>query len=54
MNIREIIERIMTEHWDMKACECWICREGRKNGCGSQEKYLRHKSKIKVERVTVG
>lgn len=53
MTAKEIIERIMTEHWDMAACHCWICDAGRELGFAPQDEYLRHKSKIKVGRVTV-
>jgi hypothetical protein len=38
----EIIERIMTQHWDIFACTCWICEAGRANGLGSRSEYLRH------------
>jgi len=53
MNAKEIIERIMTQHWDMAACHCWVCEAGRALGCRPKEKYLSYKSKIKVGRVTV-
>lgn len=43
MKKREIIERIMTMHWDMRACECWICEAGRAAGCRPQEAYLLHR-----------
>lgn len=29
MTAEEIIEKIMTRHWDMDACRCWICEAGR-------------------------
>jgi len=48
MNEKEIVERIMTQHWDMKACECWICREGYKAGCSPKDEYLPRKSKEKL------
>ena len=41
--MRTIIERIMTQHWDMKACDCWICTEGRAAGCRPREIYLAYK-----------
>lgn len=53
MTAQEVIERIMTQHWDMAMCFCWICEAGRKLGYGPQDRYLQHKSKIKVGRVTV-
>jgi len=31
--MQDIIERIMTQHWDMAACLCWVCQEGREAGC---------------------
>jgi len=39
MDAQEIIERIMTTHWDMFACPCWICEEGRKLGFRPREGY---------------
>ena len=33
--LRAIVERIMTQHWDMAACPCWVCREGRAAGLSS-------------------
>lgn len=33
MKPKEIVERIMRQHWDIASCPCWICREGRKGGC---------------------
>ena len=53
MDAKEIIERIMTEHWDMAACHCWVCDAGRELGYGAKVEYLSHNSKIKVGRVTV-
>ena len=53
MEAKEIIERIMTQHWDMAACKCWICEAGRALGYGAKEEYLSYNSKIKVGRVTV-
>jgi hypothetical protein len=34
-----IVERIMTQHWDMAACMCWVCEEGRVAGCRPREMY---------------
>ena len=39
--MKEIIEIIMTKHWDIFACRCWICKEGRELGCRPREKYLK-------------
>jgi hypothetical protein len=33
METKEIVERIMRSHWDMAACQCWICVSGREAGC---------------------
>ena len=41
MKPEEIIERIMSQHWDISACHCWICEAGRENGLGSRSDYLR-------------
>lgn len=53
MDAKEIVERIMTQHWDMAVCRCWVCEEGRKAGCRPIEEYLSYESKLKVGRVTV-
>ena len=42
MDTQEIVERIMSHHWDMVACRCWICIEGRKLGLASNSAYLPH------------
>ena len=39
MDTREIVEIIMTQHWDMAACQCWVCEEGRKVGCRPRDCY---------------
>lgn len=36
----EIIERIMSAHWDMVACSCWVCRSGRELGLEPRGIYL--------------
>jgi len=38
--LAEIVERIMTMHWDMAACRCWVCEAGRLAGCGAREEHL--------------
>ncbi len=38
----EIIERIMSAHWDMIACRCWVCTKGRELGCTPRDIYLPH------------
>lgn len=40
----DIVERIMSAHWDMSACPCWVCRAGRANGCRPRESLLNHVS----------
>lgn len=42
MDEKEIVERIMSAHWDMKACDCWVCVHGRKAGCRPIAEYLPH------------
>lgn len=39
-----LIERIMTQHWDLAACHCWICDEGRLLGCRPRQLYLSYTS----------
>ena len=43
MNAQEVVERIMTAHWDMTACRCWICEAGRCLGFQCRDDYLLHK-----------
>jgi len=43
MDSQEIIERIMTAHWDLTACRCWICEAGQKLGFHARDRYLQHK-----------
>lgn len=40
--LKEVIERTMTEHWDMAACRCDLCEAGRDAGCAPRECYLPH------------
>lgn len=39
MTAQELIERVMTEHWDMIACQCRFCREGRELGFRPNSDY---------------
>ena len=32
MTAQELIERVLTEHWDIGACPCTFCVEARKLG----------------------
>jgi len=51
MDAQEIIERIMTMHWDMTACRCWICNNGRLLGFGAKDVYLEHKNGFKYAHI---
>lgn len=44
MEAQEIIERIMTAHWDMAACPCWVCKSGRELGFRPRKDYQRMSS----------
>ena len=46
MTAQEIIERIMSHHWDILACRCWICVNGRELGFRPRDEYLPHKTKL--------
>lgn len=37
--LEQIIERIMTQHWDLTACPCWVCVAGRAAGCRPRDGY---------------
>ncbi len=43
-SLEEIVERIMTAHWDIFACNCWVCRSARQFGLAPQDEYLQHKN----------
>lgn len=36
----EIVARIMTQHWDLGACPCWVCKAGRRAGLGANWLFL--------------
>ena len=38
--LMDIIERIMTQHWDLAACWCWVCQSGREAGCRPRAVFL--------------
>jgi len=40
MTSEEIVERIMTDHWDLSMCLCWICKAGRECGLYPRERYI--------------
>lgn len=54
MNTREILERIMTAHWDMAACYCWVCDAARKVGCRPRGKYHEDVRKYRVRHDAFG
>lgn len=37
--MQELIERIMTEHWDIGACPCTLCVQGRAHGFHPKDCY---------------
>jgi hypothetical protein len=39
MTERELIERVMTEHWDFGACPCAFCEKAREMGYGPKSRY---------------
>lgn len=50
-----ILERIMTQHWDLAACMCWVCKEGRTAGCRPRDIYQGWKyPEQKRPRVRIG
>ncbi len=36
-----IIGIVMTAHWDMKCCDCWLCRMGRVLKCHPVDMHLK-------------
>ncbi|KKL53659.1 hypothetical protein LCGC14_2273250 [marine sediment metagenome] len=48
-----IVTQIMTQHWDLHACNCWVCEAGRRIGIGAQEDHLPHHSGFRFSRVCV-
>jgi hypothetical protein len=45
--LREIVERVMTLHWDMAACKCWLCVAGRTVDCRPKKCYLDKRDEIR-------
>jgi hypothetical protein len=37
---QQLIERVMTNHWDMAACPCVVCGYGRARGWSARIEYL--------------
>lgn len=48
MKPKEIIERIMTSHYDLACCNCWICKEGRKAKCHPRTIYPLHPKEFQI------
>lgn len=52
-NAVEILETILTQHWDLGSCPCWVCVEARAIGCRPREDYLpghgRERPTVRVE-----
>ena len=46
----EVVERIMSWHWDMQACDCWVCHLGRRIGLRPREEYLPHRNNNRATR----
>jgi hypothetical protein len=46
MSAEEIVEQIMTMHWDMAACPCWICKQGRELGLHARSGYQYWRGKL--------
>jgi len=49
----DIVEQIMSQHWDMKTCECWVCKHGYALGLYPQDKHMRYKMEKPLEDVQV-
>jgi hypothetical protein len=45
-----ILEIIMTQHWDLAACPCWVCSHARENGVRPRKQWLN----FRAPRVRVG
>jgi len=48
-----IVTQIMTQHWDLHACNCWVCEAGRTIGIGPTKEHLSHHSGVRFPRVSV-
>lgn len=40
----EIVQLIMTQHWDLGACPCWVCCAGRVFGLHATSDFLGFRS----------
>jgi len=54
LTAKDIVEQIMTQHWDLIACHCWVCQAGRRTGIGPVKEHLQHVSGYVFPRVEVG
>ncbi len=54
MNTVEIVERVMTLHWDMSACRCWLCVAGRGAGHRPRDRYLGGVDEIRAWDLNTG
>lgn len=36
----DIVMMIMTQHWDISACQCWVCQAGRAAGLHPTSDFL--------------
>lgn len=50
--VQEVFEIIMTQHWDMAACPCFICTNGRRWGYRPRGIYQDYTGR-KYPKVTV-
>ena len=51
MSAEDIIRQIMTMHWDMDACRCWVCEAGRELGFHANEAYLEWRGTFEYVKV---
>ena len=40
MRAAQIVEQIMSMHWDLAVCRCWVCVAGREIGLRPREELL--------------
>ena len=38
------VDIVVTAHWDMETCHCWVCNAGRAAGCAPRERRLDHRN----------
>ena len=46
MTAPEIVQQVMTMHWDIMSCRCWVCVAGRENGLHPNEAFLDWRGKF--------